>query len=252
MIIIISSAKTMDISSIELKQHSEPNFLDAAKFLLEECKKISQKQLSSIMKLNDKLAELTYNRFNNHDTANLKQALFIYDGDVFKQLEKNKYNEANLDFIQNHLLIMSGLYGALKPLDLIAPYRLEMGVKIAGGKFSNLYNFWTDKITQYLNQLLDKQKSQYVINLASTEYSKTINLSNLNYPMISIIFKQIRNKEPLSLGMLAKKARGQMLNFIIKNSIDNIEDLKKFNIDGYRYIPDLSDGLKLSFLTDKI
>ena len=177
MITIISSAKTMDITPINKHKIYSPYFLRETKVLLNECKAFDQEKLMSLMDINKKLAELTYQRFQEYDNTIAKPALFAYDGDVFKQLNKLEYSIDNLDFIQDHLCIISGLYGLLKPLDLIVPYRLEMAVNLHTDKIKSLYNFWSAKATKYLNDLLAEHKVKYLINLASAEYSKIIDLT---------------------------------------------------------------------------
>lgn len=250
MITIISSAKTMDFTSIKASNVTQPYFTDEAAFLANECKKLNKEQLMSAMDINKKLAESTYESFLNYDNAIHKPALFAYDGDVFKQLRREEYSESNLDFIQQHLCIISGLYGALKPLDLIASYRLEMAVNLNCNKVKSLYGFWSGKVTEHLNLLLSNHKSKFLLNLASIEYSKIVDSKNFNYPIISVIFNQLRDNKMVNIGVLAKKARGKMLDFIIKNNIDDIEDLKMFNLDGYSYNQDLSKSNNIVFLMD--
>jgi cytoplasmic iron level regulating protein YaaA (DUF328/UPF0246 family) len=240
----------MDTTSTINVESSHPVFKNQTCQLIAECKKLSQADLSKLMDISDKIATLNHSRFQQFESSETKQALLSYNGDVFKQLEKTLYTESDWGFAQEHLLIVSGLYGLLRPLDLIAPYRLEMAIKLQSNNSNNLYDFWQKELTNFINISLAKHKSQYLLNLASNEYSKVVKNTELNYPIITIDFKQRKGDKIETIGVLAKKARGQMLNFIIKNHINTPTQLLDFCIDNYQYQPDLSSNSNLVFLTN--
>ncbi len=246
MLILLSPSKSLDFEAkITTKDFTIPEFLDDSKILIKQLKKFSCEDLAKLMKISEKLSVLNYQRFQDFKAPftiqNSKPAIFVFDGDVYDGIDSENYSKKDLKFAQNHLRILSGLYGILKPLDLIQPYRLEMGTKLKNDLGKNLYEFWQDKITLKLNEEL-KQKSQKVIlNLASEEYFSAINIKKIQGEIINIIFKEKRGKEYKVIGLLAKKARGLMADFIIKNNINKIEELKNFNIQNYRFDKKISD-----------
>ncbi len=252
MITIISSAKTMDFSKPILNlQPTYPIYTQCASNLAEICSKFSLEKLRSIFVVNDKLAKLNYDRFQNFSSANKKPAILAYSGDVFQQLDKTNFDYNDLSFAHKHVAIISGLYGVVKALDFIAPYRLEISTKLAPECYGNLYSYWTEKITQYFNDaLLNDTKNKFIVNLASEEYSRAIDRKKLTFPLFSIYFRQIRKNKLENIGILTKKARGKMLNMIIKNKIDDIDNLKSFSDEGYQYTPENSDSQNLVFTTN--
>ena len=199
------------------------------------------------MGVSDKIAQLNHDRFENFSAKltlkNAKQALFAYEGDVYKEIPVQRYDAKDLDFAQKHVRILSGLYGILKPLDLIQPYRLEMSIKLKNPKGDDLYTFWGDKLTKALNV----EKDPILINLASKEYSDAIQLDNFKGRVITPVFKDKRNGELKVFGMLAKRARGMMTDFIIQNRITKPEDLKKFTVGGYKFHSKLSTESEWTF-----
>ncbi|KAJ6644844.1 hypothetical protein Bhyg_00039 [Pseudolycoriella hygida] len=192
------------------------------------------------MAVSDKLAELNYYRFQEFEQHTTKPAIFAYDGDVYNNIGRQNFTTQQFSFLQNHLLIISGLYGLLKPLDLIGAYRLEMSVKLPS--IEKLANFWQEIITNYINQTLTSHQNKYLINLASNEYVNAIDLAKLKYPMIHIYFKENKNNRLQVIGINAKKARGSMVNFIVQNFIDSPEILKDFSELDYAY----SEGCNIS------
>ena len=203
------------------------------------------------MKISPKLAELNWQRFQefnpNFNSQNSKPALFLFDGDVYRSMNINKYNKAELDFAQNHLRILSGLYGILKPLDLIQAYRLEMGTNSKEILGKNLPQFWQEKIANFLNHELPKQQDKTIINLASEEYFAAINQSKINGKIINITFKEKKGNSYKVIGLFAKKARGLMADFIIKNKLEEAEEIKEFTSEKYCFKPEFSDSLNWHF-----
>ncbi|XVN42221.1 MAG: peroxide stress protein YaaA [Candidatus Rickettsia vulgarisii] len=234
MITIISPTKSQDFTpQIPDLPSSKPIFTEQTQHLLQICKNLSKDQIKKLMGISDKLADLNYNRFQDFNNHSAKQAVVAYDGDVYSNIDRKNFTKQQLNFLQDHLCIISGLYGLLRPLDLIRPYRLEMAVKLPD--LMKLPEFWQDKITSYINKTLATQQNKYLINLASSEYSSSINLDQLNYPMINIYFKEYKNNKLQIIGINAKKARGAMVNFISKNLVDNPKKLKDFFELGYKY-----------------
>lgn len=260
MIILISPAKSLNYeSSLSHKNFTLPYFAKENQELAAELKKLMAPDLEKIMNISKKLAELNFARFQNFESnsnlKNAKQALLVFDGDVYKPIEVDKFNQDDFEFAQKHLRILSGFYGILKPLDLLQPYRLEMGTEFKNTiveknlKIKNLYQFWGDKISNYLNDETEKNKEKYIINLASEEYFSAINEKKLNAKIINIIFKENKNGIYKIIGINAKKARGLMVNYIIKNKIEKIEQLKKFNANNYSFQEKMSDDLNFVFTT---
>ena len=233
MISIISPAKSLDWkSAVTLSIATEPLFTEQTTKLVEIIQQLSVSQLQQLMNVSDKIAELNYRRFSDFADLPVKQAIFAYDGDLYKKIDKSAIGAAQADFLQQHILIISGLYGALRPLDYIKPYRLEMSQQLPS---TNLYDFWKTTITKHVNLSLKQHQTPYLINLSSMEYANVIDKNLLIYPMINIYFKEERNGKLQIIGLNAKKARGSMLDFIIKNSIDMPEVLKTFVGDGYQF-----------------
>ena len=252
MITIISSAKTMDFSKPNLNLNSTyPIYTKDADNLAAICKKFSLENLGSLLEVKDKLAKLNYDRFQNFSSASKKSAILAYSGDVFQQLDKTNFDNNDLSFAHKHVAIISGLYGVLKAMDFISPYRLEMKTKLYIELSANLYSYWTEKITNYFNDaLLKDHNNKFIINLASEEYSKSIDRKKLIFPLVSIYFKQMRKGKLENIGILTKKARGKMLKMIIQNKIDDIDNLKSFSDEGYVYNHENSDSQNLVFITN--
>lgn len=238
MLLLISPAKTLDFSNHNHGNNdaSTPLFQKEALELVQILKNCSSQDLASLMNLSDKLSELNYQRFQNFDNLAKKPAIYAYKGDVYQGLELEQYSAENINFANNYLRIISGLYGILKPLDLIQPYRLEMSIKLINPMGGNLYSFWEEKITHLLNQ----ENVDVIINLASNEYSSSIIKRKLNKPMIDIVFKENNNGTYKIIGIHAKKARGIMANYIIRNSIKTAQEIKEFGSNNYKFMPLMS------------
>lgn len=241
MITVISPAKTLDLDPIELPVVTEPQFKKEITELAGIMKQKSLTDLQELMGISENIASLNKDRFKNFSSdftlENSKPALFTFKGDVYRKMDVENYSEEQLSFAQDHLRILSGLYGILKPLDLIQPYRLEMGIKLINKKASDLYGFWQDKVTRALDEAA---QGGTIINLASQEYFKAVNLKKLQSKVIHITFKEYRNGAYKIIAIFAKQARGTMANYIIENQIDEPEKLKLFDVDQYEYSEKLS------------
>jgi len=255
MLIVISPAKTLDFNTpAKTEIHSETAFLKDSAQLIRLLRKLKIEDISELMEISPKLAQLNFERFHQWDlpftTDNAKQALLAFKGDVYTGLDADTLSDADFELAQSNLRILSGLYGVLKPMDLIQPYRLEMSRKLANRRGTNLYQFWGDKITKAINQSLKEIESKQLINLASNEYFKSINKKILKADIITPEFKDLKNGEYKMISFFAKKARGLMTRFIIQNQLSNSEDLKAFDLHGYNYNPRLSKSNKLVFTRD--
>lgn len=247
MLIVISPAKTLDYETPPSTNHySQPDYLQHAEQLIERARRYSASDISSIMQVSDKIAELNVARFQQWHTPftpdNAKQALLAFKGDVYTGLNAESFNEADFEFAQQHLRILSGLYGLLRPLDLMQPYRLEMGRKIDTARGANLYQFWGEIITDGINQQLQQTDSKHLINLASNEYFKSVKSKLINAEIITPEFKDYKNGTYKMLGVYAKKARGMLSRYIIQNKISNTEQIKNFSEDGYSFNSEMSSG----------
>lgn len=243
MLILISPAKTLDYSVPNFKEFTQPDFQQDVKSLIQVMKKKSAKEIGELMHVSDSLAALNEERFKtfqrDFNPENSKQALLAFKGDVYTRIDVENYTSEDFDFAQNHLRILSGLYGLLKPLDLIQPYRLEMGTRLENKKGKNLYEFWDKKIAKAINEAAQKQP---VVNLASQEYFKAVDQKTLKSQLIHIHFKEFNGDNYQIIGFFAKQARGMMTNFAIKNRLTNPEDLKTFNEEKYEYSEKLSSS----------
>ncbi len=251
--IIISPAKTLDFETKpKISEYTQPEFLEQSCELVDQLKQLTPDDLASLMKLSDKLALLNYERYQSWRTPftpeNSKQCVYAFKGDVYTGLEVASLDKADIDFAQNHLKILSGLYGLLRPLDLIQPYRLEMGTPLKNPRGDNLYRFWGNLITQKLNDSLEE--NPVLINLASNEYSKAVNFDNLDADVITPIFKDKKNDEYKLISFYAKKARGLMSRFIITHRITKPDQIKAFDLAGYRFSPSLSKEREWVFTRD--
>lgn len=250
MLVLLSPAKSLNYDSpIFNKNFTLPYFAEETKKLARELKKFSAADLEKLMKISKKLAELNCERFqkfsDKFNFENSKQALLAFDGDVFKPIETEKFSEADFEFAQKNLRILSGFYGLLRPLDLMQPYRLEMGTAFDKNFFTkNLYQFWGDKISAQL----DLEGANHIINLASEEYFAAVNTKKIAAKIINIVFKENKNGTYKIVGINAKKARGLMANFIVKNKILHPRDLKKFNLEKYSFAEELSDKSSFVFV----
>ncbi|MCX6181625.1 MAG: peroxide stress protein YaaA [Bacteroidetes bacterium] len=245
MIAILSPAKTLDFESpLPTKKYTVAQNIDKALPLIAGLKKMSPKKIGELMELSDNLSQLNHQRYQsfteNHDTKNARPAVFTFSGEVANGLDAGNFSAKEIDYAQKHLRILSGLYGLLKPLDLIQPYRLEMGTSWGPAKNKNLYAYWGNTISEQLNDDLGKSKT--LINLASNEYFKAVNPKILNAEIISCNFKEKKGSDYKIVMVFAKKARGMMGNYIVKNQIDKSEDLKNFDLEGYAFNKKLSEN----------
>lgn len=252
MLFVVSPAKNLDYESVApTSQHSVPDMLDDAEQLIEVCKELSPQALGSLMKISDKLAGLNAVRFTEWQRPftpnNAKQALFAFNGDVYTGLDANTLSAEAIDYSQTHMRILSGLYGVLKPLDLMQPYRLEMGTKLANSGGKNLYEFWADRITNKINEALTESNSDVLVNLASNEYFKSINPKKLIAPIVTPVFKDTKNGQLKIISFYAKKARGMMARFILETKPSTVKDLEAFNAAGYQFEASVSTGTELVF-----
>ena len=230
--IIISPAKKLATDNF-INKGTSIQFLEETNYLVKELKTYSVSDIKSLMNLSDNLAQLNWQRFQNWNTKDVGQALFMFKGDVYQGLKAETLTNNELDFAQDNLRILSGLYGLLKPKDLIFPYRLEMGTKLKTKSGNNLYKFWENRLHQSL--LSELKNGEEIINLASEEYSKAIHLNKFSNPVITPIFKDFKNGKLKVISFFAKKARGEMANFIIKNKIKKSDNLKEFTNLGYQF-----------------
>lgn len=245
MLTVISPAKTLDFEAKpQTRKVSQPQFLQNSAELVGTMRTQSPKNLSKLMGISPKLAELNADRFQTWETPftpeNAKQAILAFRGDVYIGLAAEEYGERDFSFAQKNLRILSGLYGLLKPLDLIQPYRLEMGTKIKNPGGNDLYEYWSSTVTAAISEELAAHRNKTLINLASLEYFKAVQPKLLPGKLVTPVFKDFKNGTYKILSFFAKKARGSMASFIIKNRISKPEDIKAFDIDGYRFNADLS------------
>jgi hypothetical protein len=254
MLTVISPAKTLDFDTPPTTQtYSQPRFLPQSEKLINTLRKMSTADIASLMKLSDKLAGLNVARYQSWQTPfdldNAKQAVLAFQGDVYTGLNAETLDEEQLAFAQNHLRILSGLYGVLKPLDLIQPYRLEMGTKLENAKGNDLYTFWGSEIRQSL-QAEEAMQDEVLINLASNEYFKAVEAKKLSARIITPVFKDWKNGQYKMISFYAKKARGMMSRYIIEHQIQDPDRIKKFDTDGYRFNADMSKKDEWVFIRD--
>ena len=248
--IVISPAKSLDFATpLPTQLHTESRFLKQANSIQKVLQKKKPKQLSELMDISEKLADLNWQRNQEWQTPftleNARQAIFAFNGDVYLGLDVKSLPIEKLAVLQDKLRILSGLYGVLQPLDLMQPYRLEMGTKIGIGKSKNLYEFWKTTITKSLNAEL--KKDELFLNLASNEYFDAVDKKALKVPIITPEFKDYKEGKLKMISFFAKKARGMMVRFIIDTNAETIEDLKRFNYEGYAFDANLSKGNTLVF-----
>lgn len=247
MLIVVSPAKTLDYESRpKTKVATQPDYLDHSQQLINRLRQFSPLDIAELMKVSMKIADLNVDRYATwkkpFNEKNAKQAVLAFKGDVYTGLEAESFDSKDFTFAQQHLRILSGLYGLLRPLDLMQAYRLEMGTKLQSDRGKNLYEFWGSTITDGLNQQLKKIKSDTLINLASNEYFKSVKTKELNADIITPAFKEKKNGEYKMIGIYAKKARGLLSRYIIKHRLSDPEDIKSFDEEGYRFNKSMSKG----------
>lgn len=255
MLTVLSPAKTLDYDTPSItSKATQPRFLDQSASLVEDARRLSLDELRSLMGISDAIATLNHDRFLNWQSEfsldNAKQAVLAFRGDVYTGLDADTLNAKALGFAQQHLRILSGLYGLLRPLDLMQPYRLEMGLKFANRGGKNLYEFWGESITQALNSDLEKSQSAVLVNLASNEYFKAVKPKHLDGQIITPVFKDLKNGRYKMISFYAKKARGLMARYVLDHALNDPEGLKDFDREGYYFCPEQSVGQNWVFLRD--
>lgn len=245
MLAVLSPAKSLDYETpLHTSRFSEPLFMSHSSLLVDQLRQLTPADISSLMSLSDKLAGLNAARYAQWQpvstTENARPAVLVFNGDVYTGLNAQDFSDEDLVAAQNHLRILSGLYGVLRPLDLLQPYRLEMGTKLENSRGKDLYAFWGDQITDYLNQELAKLAEPVLINLASDEYFKSVKPKKLNARLITPVFQDEKNGKYKIISFYAKKARGLMARYLVKNRLTQPEQLKLFDSEGYAYCPEES------------
>ena len=254
MIVIISSAKTQNVVPLSDLPLSQPPLLDMTIKLVRRCREMSRDEIRKIMKVSEKLADSTYLRFQEfsipHHETSASPTLSTFAGDVFSEIRYQDFTREDFLYAHERVRVLSGLYGILRPLDLMQPYRLEMGYKLGIGEAANLYDYWARSITDQLNRDLKQTGSTVVLNCASKEYSRTIVPRQLEGTQLSLTFKQKKNGTIRSIAIYAKRARGMFVDWFISGRISDPEQLKGFNRGGYRYIEELSSDKEMVFIVD--
>jgi len=248
MLAIISPSKTQDFSQCDIDIFSQTRQIESSNELIGILKNKSKSQIAKLMSISEKLSELNFDRFQNFQLPftlkNAKQAILAFKGDVYNGINAPELSHEDLEFAQGKVRMLSGLYGVIRPLDLIQPYRLEMGTKLSNAKGGDLYDYWGSDISSVLNE----DESDLIVNLASNEYSKAIDKKTLNANILDIVFKEKKGDTYKVIGIYAKRARGLMVNYIIRNRLDKPEELKDFTDEGYRFDKGLSNDSSWVFL----
>lgn len=252
MLTLLSPSKTLNEDACSVEKATKPVLLDSSKVLIKRLKSMSKKDISKLMGISDKLSELNFDRFQSFSTPftpkNAKPALTYFKGDVYEGLKAEDFDKKDFEFAQKHLRILSGLYGLLRPMDLMQAYRLEMGTKLKNEKGKDLYEFWGEKITEKINE----DESDVIVNLASNEYFKAVKPKKMKGNLIVPVFKEKKGDDYKVIGLFAKKARGMMARYIIKNRINNPEKIKDFNESGYKFNKKLSNEKEWVFTRNKM
>ncbi|MFM2482488.1 peroxide stress protein YaaA [Celerinatantimonas sp. YJH-8] len=245
MLAVISPAKTLDFNpAVVAGNYTQPELLEESQRLIDEASLLTPAQIGSLMKISDKLAGLNAARFSQWQTpfelGSAKPAILAFKGDVYTGLDADSLSESDLEYASNHLRILSGLYGVLRPLDLMMAYRLEMGIKLKNPRGNDLYQFWGTLITDKLNEVLAQQQDEWLINLASNEYFKSVKPKELQAKIITPVFKDFKNGQYKVISFYAKKARGLMVRYMLQHRIDDPLQLQAFDWEGYQYSEDES------------
>lgn len=256
MLMVVSPAKNLDFASkVTISEYTQPAMLDDAEALVKHCRTLAPEDLSSLMGISDKLATLNAERFHSFQTPfteqNARQAIYAFNGDVYTGLDAASLRATDMQFAQQHLRILSGLYGVLRPLDLMQAYRLEMGTKLANSRGKSLYEFWGESITDNINQALAEQGDNVLVNLASNEYFSAVKKKSLNGMIITPQFKDEKNGQFKMISFYAKKARGLMARYIIQNQLTEVSQLKEFDSAGYYFDSANSTETDLIFLRNE-
>lgn len=253
MLTVLSPAKNLDYNSdLATTKFTQPQFMDEAQYLMGKLRKLSKKKISTMMHLSANLTDLNHERYQTwtpeFELGEARQSALAFNGEVYWGLEARTFSKEDFEFSQDHLRILSGLHGLLRPLDLIKPYRLEMGTRWdITPKTKTLYKYWGNKITDALNETMAMAKTETLVNLASNEYFKAVQQEQLNGQIITCHFKEMKNGEYKALMTYAKRARGTMASYLIKNKLKNVDDIKGFNLDNYQFNESLSNEAELTF-----
>ena len=250
MLVVVSPAKKLNMSPVKKLKETQPYFAKNVNELISVARNLSSDNLKELMGISPQLAELNKKRFMEFGKQDKKAAAFAFAGDTYKGLEIEKLNQNDVEWAQEHLRILSGLYGILRPLDLIEPYRLEMGSKLKGSHGNSLYEYWGNKISNNLNEHAKKMGTDTLINCASNEYFNVIKSNTLSLRVITPIFMERKNGQEKIISFYAKNARGAMARFIIQNRIVNTSDLKEFDLNGYSFSNEKSNNDKFVFVRD--
>ena len=253
MLAVVSPAKKLDTTDIgRALSFTQPSLLGDTEQLIDTTKSLKPADLQSLMGISEKLATLNHDRFQAFQTpfteANAKAAALMFNGDTYVGLNASTLSDESLEWAQDRLAILSGLYGILRPLDLIQPYRLEMGTKLKTERGKSLYEFWGNRITTQIQAQLENHKDPTLVNLASNEYFKSVQTKALPGTVITPAFKEVRDGKPKMISFMAKRARGMMARYIIDHRIESPDGLKQFDVDGYAFTPDLSDETTWTFI----
>ena len=256
MLALISPAKTLDYeTALPTDTYTQPRLLEQSQQLIDVCRKLSATEIASLMTVSEKIANLNVERFRDwnaeFDFSNARQALFAFKGDVYTGLDAYHLKDHDIDFAQQHLRMLSGLYGLLRPLDLMMPYRLEMGTKLKNTRGNNLYEFWGSIITDQINQDLAEIDAKLLVNLASDEYYKSVNEKKIQAEIIKPVFLDQKNGKYKVISFYAKKARGLMARYLIENKLSQVEQLKAFDSEGYYFDAESSSDKELVFKRDE-
>ncbi|MBJ9955829.1 peroxide stress protein YaaA [Acinetobacter courvalinii] len=256
MLALISPAKTLDYTTaLPTDTYTQPRLLEQSQQLIDVCRKLSASEIASLMTVSEKIANLNVERFRDwnadFDFSNARQALFAFKGDVYTGLDAYHLKDQDIDFAQQHLRMLSGLYGLLRPLDLMMPYRLEMGTKLKNSRGHNLYEFWGSIITDQINQDLAEIDAKVLVNLASDEYYKSVNEKKIQAEIIKPVFLDQKNGKYKVISFYAKKARGLMARYLIENKLSQVEQLKAFDSEGYYFDAESSSDKELVFKRDE-
>lgn len=249
MLVLLSPAKLMNFDDVATPAPTQPELLDRAATLSKTTRNLTKAKIREMMHLSDDLAQLNYERFRAFDPENTngKPAALTFAGDVYRGLDANSLDADSLNWSQDHVRILSGLYGILRPLDRIQPYRLEMGTRIKTRRGETLYDYWGNDIAKALNSALETSPTRTIVNLASNEYFKAVDKKTLDANIIDVAFKEEKDGKSRPLFMFTKQARGKMARWIIENRIDDPAQLNAFDVDGYRFDPAASNEGKLEF-----
>lgn len=252
MLFILSPAKKLDYDTpVRTTLYTQPVMVPQAQDLIKVLRTQSSSEIQTLMKLSEALTQLNVQRYRDwtpsFDLDNSRQAVLAFNGDVYEGLQASELSDEQLDWLQKHALILSGLYGVLRPLDLMQAYRLEMGTKLQTEKGKNLYDYWGSQLALYMNQYMATHSNPVVINLASNEYFKAVDKKALKYPVVDCVFQDQKGADWKIISFYAKKARGLMLRYAIDHQCKSVDDLKGFNYEGYAFVPEVSSATKLVF-----